>query len=438
MNFKQLSLFLLPTAFCGALVALDVPYRNGSGAAGIAGEWLGNSPLNARIAALGNASVALKGADGAYANPASLAGLREGESTLSMGTLFSGGQLNFISGAYPLTLRNSGGISVIDLRSGEAERTNDFGESQGSFRDQNLAFVFSFARKVWDPVLSSGVNLKVLKQSFADYSATGYGADAGFIIKPFSSSLTLGLAIQNILPIELKLKEEVDKVPLIVKEGLAFNFNLFERTSRIVLETGQGVGIGKWAFGWEQNFEKDFPLVMRLGANTREYTFGFGFGKQTMSLDYSAIFHELGLLHRFGVSVRFSAVGLLAEKEIKAEWKRIEEKEVALVKREREITLEEKSSNSVVFLLAKAKNLYKNNKYEPCSNILDKILPNFTDNDDVLVLMAMTRAHIFMDKEDYLSAEKQLRTAVELDPEHEEALTLHARIKELLEVYADK
>ncbi len=415
-------------------VALDIPYRDGKGGGGSPGEWVSVSPASARLAGMGNAAAGLSQAEVAYVNPAALARIQVGEATVAMGPIFSGGQLNFLSGSYPFTRRSGGGLTVMDLRSGDAERTNEFGESQGNFREQNLALFFSYARKMWDPYVDAGINFKTIRQSFADYSATGYGADIGFMVEPFTKPLTFGLVFQNIVPVSLKLNNESDKFPFIIKEGVSYNFDWLDRNSLVSVETTQGPSGAKWALGLEQDFSDQIPILMRLGANTREFSFGFAFGKKLMTLDYAAIFHELGLLHRFGITVHFSAVGLVAEKEIKAEWKRIEEKEVALGKKEREIAQAD-AAPSVVAQLEKARDLYRFKKYEACSNVLDKVLPSMTDNEEVKILIAMTHAHIFIEKEDFKSAEIELRKAVELDPEHEEALELYGRVKELLEVY---
>jgi tetratricopeptide (TPR) repeat protein len=336
-------------------------------------------------------------------------------------------------------------MTVLNLVSGDAEKTNEFGETQGSFREQNLGFLVSYARRLWGKTLDGGLNVKMVRQSFADYTATGYGADAGFLYRPFAGAFSLGLSFQNVMAPSIKLKEKADKFPLIMKAGTSYRFNLFGRTTLLTAESSQGGGSSRLGFGLEQDLLADFPLQMRVGANTQEYTLGFGLGRSLMTFDYAAVLHELEIVHRFGVTMRLRGLGWNAERELEEKWKRVKAKEVELLDKEKDLAEKESQFKrdqkreetpfSIPGWLQQAKELYAAKDYANSLKILDKILATSPKDEKVLELAAMSRAHLLMAKDDFKGAKKALEAAVELNPDNREAVSLYERVKELMEIY---
>ncbi|MBI4050969.1 MAG: hypothetical protein HY400_00530, partial [Elusimicrobia bacterium] len=248
-------------------------FRNRPQTAGLPGEWLSSFSASARDAGLGNASTALSGAAAPYANPAGMRDTQMGEVSFMIAPMFSGGQYQSFSLVHPVTLNRRLGVTFLRLGSGEAERTSVLGESQGSFNENNLAFLLSYSQEAWE-ILDLGFSVKAIRQSLAEFSATGVGADLGAQIHFFEDGLIVGAAVQNILPPKLKLKEETDQFPRFFRGGLARKGQVFGRPLLASFDLMGGGNVLRWAAGIEgQPFlSGDIPLFLRLGINHREYT----------------------------------------------------------------------------------------------------------------------------------------------------------------------
>src|SRR4029453_15491549 len=127
---------------------------------GVPGEWLSHYS-RARPAGLGNAFLAsAKEAFGMLWNPAGLHGMFQNEVHFETARLFEDTQINGLSFAMPMRKIPSFGVTVLSLRSGEFEQTNDLNESLGSFQEENLAFVLS-ASKSLNKKISLGTSVRV-------------------------------------------------------------------------------------------------------------------------------------------------------------------------------------------------------------------------------------------------------------------------------------
>jgi tetratricopeptide (TPR) repeat protein len=230
---------------------------------------------------------------------------------------------------------------------------------------------------------------------------------------------------------------------------------------------------------------KVVPLFLRMGINQKEYTLGLGIEKDPLVIDYSTSFNELEILHRFGVTIRFGNLPTFAEERIREEWERIQKREAALKRLTHELKGEkpqkrqdsadidnlrrkaqtlfdegdyEKAQRIVTLILNErpndpetvalekaiqdkqsrdtseikfdqAKDFYAAKQYQQCLKIIEKIAPSVKVN----TLKAMAHAQIYLIEEDYKQAAQQLITAVELDPDNQEAQRLYGRVKDLSE-----
>jgi len=491
---RYLFFILLIFSFYSAW-ALEFPFRNRPADAGLPGEWATSFSGSARQVGLGHTATALNGPAAAFANPASILGTSFGELNFMTAPLFSAGQFQTLSVSHRSGPRSGLGISIFQLESGHAEMTDSIGQTIGGFEEKNTMFLFSYGRR-FTSWLDSGINFKLVRQSIAGYSANGYGSDVGIQIHPPIENLTLGLAFQNIIPPRLKLKEEGEKYPLVVRSGISYKFPVLRRplllsTDFSMLRSGNGKNPVRWGTGveWEAFKTRGIPFLFRVGMNQREYTFGFGFRKGPFSLDYATSLHEIEILHRFGITVRFGSSSPQSESRLEKKWEEIREQQVELkrlkrglekerielvqvtkrrdLKSEARLMLREgnysearrliheilkknpkdtwaqytlkqvdsdENDDKLINLLEEVKNYYSKEQYKKVNQIIDNNSVQLKDNSDALIYQAMSRARIYIKEEKYDMAQEQLVLVVEMDPSHEEATRLYKKIKFVMEI----
>jgi len=488
---------LLPLLlFCGVPVwaGVNVPFRDRPANAGLAGEWLTALAASARDAGLGNASVSFPGAASAYANPAGIAGNPMGEAVFSMSQLFSAGQFQSLAVAHPLTPKQSVGVTLLHLGSGEAEKTDFLGQSQGSFDEQDFAFLLSYGAQVSER-WSGGVNLKAVSQSVAEYSATGVGLDAGVRVK-LSESFSCGAAVQNLVPPELRLNTATDRFPAVMRLGGTYGYRIFGRHFSWTGEYDVYHGLGgrriaRWGGGLEALLlpTAPLPLTLRVGFNHREYSFGWGIEKGPARFDYAASFHELAVVHHFGISLRYGVLSPLAEKKLASEWRKVHAREAELDAMKDEVQKEKvrlAREAELRTLLLEAQLLFENAKYDESKRRLRRVLDERPEDPtalnlrreierreariaaegfcrqakgfydagqyrealemakmallrdrefaDAQVLASLTQAQIYLEELNYEGAEKHLLKVVRISPENQEAQRLYERLRDVLEL----
>ncbi|HTC22386.1 MAG TPA: hypothetical protein VK859_16145, partial [bacterium] len=174
--------------------------------------------------AMGGAAVAGRNdvADGFW-NPAGLSGLR-GFQVENQYTLLSlGQQLNYLAFANGYRDMFFYGLSFFYYSAGgdiEA-RTGPTLEPDSVFGDTEMTFLASVAFRL-DPQWSIGVNVKVLAQSFNNFSAFGLGEDLGIQCR-LTRYTTLGLMIQDPLTFMSYDNSTTDFVPPAFKAGISLH-----------------------------------------------------------------------------------------------------------------------------------------------------------------------------------------------------------------------
>jgi hypothetical protein len=325
------ALALLTVLALGRAEALDVPFRSRPARAGHAGEWTAAFSGDARAAGLADACAALPGAGAAF-NPAGVLTERA-EMSFVVAPLFSGGQFQALSVAQPLSTRDSAGLAVRHLASGEAERTDFLGQPAGTFRERNVAFLLTYGRRLG--ALEAGVSMSALNQSLADQAATGVGLDLGARWRA-GRRWAFGAALQNAVRPRLRLREAADRPAPALRLGWALAFTVQDRACFWTVDSlwlGEaGARENRAASGLEAELVRGtaFPLWLRLGVNGREYAAGWGLGRGNFRIDYAAVFHELAMQHRVGVSLRYGVLSPFAERRLEERWKEVRRKEAEL------------------------------------------------------------------------------------------------------------
>ncbi|HOX24449.1 MAG TPA: PorV/PorQ family protein [Candidatus Krumholzibacteria bacterium] len=285
----------------GLLATITSPTMSAEPDQGAPGDWL-TRYAGARTVGLGGAFVAVADeAGGAVWNPAGIRWLDRNELQGNSVRLFDDTTVNGLSFALPLSGRTTAGATLLTLGSGGFERTNELNESLGEFSADDTAFLLSAAYGM-TPRLALGANLKVLHHAIEEFSATGVGADLGaqYVV---TDDLRLGAAILNVGGPTLTLREQDETVPTEVRGGLALQ--VLGDAGLLSAEVSQRDGWGSLLrAGAEVWLLSRFAL--RLGYADDNVAGGVGYRlPQGWQFDYGASDHELGVVHRFGLSVRF-------------------------------------------------------------------------------------------------------------------------------------
>jgi hypothetical protein len=207
----------------GFVTVAASPTARGAGlSGGVPGEWLSRYS-SARTIGMGGSFVS--SADeplGMLWNPAGITRMYQNEVHFETAKLFEDTAVHGFAFAVPATRLPSFGFSVVSLRSGEFERTNDLNESQGTFNEGDIAFVLSASKGVHRRV-SIGTNLKVVRQGIGEFDASGVGADIG-VLFDVTPTFRIGTSVLNVGGPNLKLRDTEESYPTEIRSGVAMKF----------------------------------------------------------------------------------------------------------------------------------------------------------------------------------------------------------------------
>jgi hypothetical protein len=178
----------------------------------------------------------------------------------------------------------------------------------GSIDVTSSVFNLGFAYKIF-PAFSLGLGMKYFQDKLASYTTSGFGFDAGLMVKTFLSGLSAGLAVQNFGG-KVKYDSEDQKIPLTFRGGLVYR--LYMPNIQFALDVVKSVDLDyRINFGIEYVFKNQFSLRFGNKFSTYEtftpsFSAGFNF-KQQYYLDYSFVnYTELGGIHRLGFAYHFN------------------------------------------------------------------------------------------------------------------------------------
>jgi len=293
--------FVAAGTVCAALTLTVLPALAVDQTAGVPGEWLSRY-AGARTVGLGGAYVAsADGPLGAMWNPAGLSTLMQNEAQFETARLFEGTSINGASFVMPARHFPSVGFTVLQLGSGDFEKTNELNESLGTFSQTDMAFVFSAAKNVTRR-FAMGANLKVVRQSVEDFNGTGVGADAG-VMFDVTPRVRLGASLLNIGGPSVALRDVDESYPLEFRGGASLRY--FSGRGLMSVEMDHRDGPGTSLHAGTEMWVMDM-LARRGGYFDSEASGGFSYQvNHDLCFDYGMSDHELGVMHRFAVSYRF-------------------------------------------------------------------------------------------------------------------------------------
>lgn len=272
--------------------------------------------VGARASGMGEAFCAV--ADDATAihfNPAGLGFLKKpafvGVHSDLYPDLDSGMSHSFLGYAQPVG-KNTFGLGLNYLNTGEHIITDDSPDGIGTFKWYDLAAIFSLAHSFSDN-FSVGANLKYIYSEVYYIKRKAYAGDLGLLYKTPVKGLNLGATIENIGSKIYYIDEpQADGLPANVKVGAAYHFSLGNKAKAILAldinrplyddfigyNTGAELGLFKLLSLRAGYFDK--------GAGLKDYTYGFGANYKGFNLDFANVpSGALGRNNRVSLGINF-------------------------------------------------------------------------------------------------------------------------------------
>jgi hypothetical protein len=189
----------------------------------------------AKVAALGGELVSLMDDDInlIFHNPSLLTPQMHNHLNLNYVNYFAGVNYGYASYAYHLEgIGNfAGGIHYVNY--GTFDRTDELGQSMGTFRASEYALNLFYSRSIIDTFLTAGINLKPLYSSLENYSSLGIALDAGITYHHPRTLTTIALVAKNLGTQFTTYAGEREKVPFELQAGITqglahapFRFNI--------------------------------------------------------------------------------------------------------------------------------------------------------------------------------------------------------------------
>ncbi len=268
---------------------------------GAAGAWL-TGYAGARTLGLGGAFVATADdALGMLWNPAGLALMDRNQLMFENSRMFEDTAYNTLGFAVPGSWLPSFGASMVSLRSGDFQRTNDVNDPLGTFHEGETAYLFGVAKGI-QRRFAVGANFKYVQQTVEDFSAGGFGLDLGAIAQ-LTPTLRVGASVINLGGPSVQLRDVAESYPSAFRGGA--QLTLFQGRGMLGAEIDQQAGSGARLHGGAEYWVQPV-LALRAGFDADRGTGGLSYriGPQ-YQIDYGVADHPLGLTHRIGLSYRF-------------------------------------------------------------------------------------------------------------------------------------
>jgi hypothetical protein len=270
--------------------------------------------VGARASAMGETFAGIAGdVNSIYWNPAGLAGMADGELSLTHALWLE--DITYSNIAYGrAALGGTVGLAFNILREGDIRKADNTGlRLADDYSPSDKMGLVSYARGFGD--LALGANFKYIYSGMEDESAHSYAVDLGALysgFRPWGRKLGLGLSAQN-LGTKAKYVSEADPLPVLVRAGgsLEISKSLLAAAD---LDYGEKVfnahagaeyirAIGAFALAVRAGYKSD--TVKDLGALSG-LTAGLGIQWADYQLDYAwNSFGDLGGTQRISLGLKF-------------------------------------------------------------------------------------------------------------------------------------
>ena len=294
----------------------------GARAAGTASAAFLRVGWGARPAAMGEAFTAVADdVDALYWNPAGLNYVMRLQQTFGHNSWIDGLNTEHAAFAIRRSTVSVIGAGIGFLNAGDIERGNKYGYTEGYYSANDLALMFSYARRL-KTKLAVGGTFKVIRERIESASAQAFAIDAGAIYE-LSPKMKMGVTLKN-LGTGLTLDKTSCPLPLGLRVGAAYQYKknlLF--SSDISLPFDDSLGL---YFGAEYIYPspvKGARLALRGGFKTVTMSYldalsalalGFGIEAGAVGVDYALTpYGDLGLVHRLSLKIKFDSLSTKGE-----------------------------------------------------------------------------------------------------------------------------
>jgi hypothetical protein len=283
------------------LAAAAAPAAAAQASAGAPGAWLMHY-AGARTLGMGGAFVAVANDPlGALWNPAGLQFMDQNQIMFENVRLFEDTSINSLGFAVPGNWLPTVGVSMVALRSGQFQRTNELNDDLGTFSEGETAYLVTLAKGL-TPRYAIGANVKVIQQKVEDFSDGGVGFDLGAIAY-VTPSLRLGASAANLGGPKIKLRDTPEKYETTWRGGAALQ--LFDGRGLMSVDLSHAAEEGAQLHAGAEYWIVP-GMALRFGLLDQRLAGGFSYRfAPQYQLDYGFADHPLGISHRVGVSYQF-------------------------------------------------------------------------------------------------------------------------------------
>jgi hypothetical protein len=280
MNLKHIKIFLV--------ILLVTAFVTNTGFSGPRNK-LGTSaapelliPVGSIGTALGGANLStITGIESMYWNPAGLSTLstKTGEVMFSHMNYFADMKLEYLAGVAKLGNIGMLALSLKSFNIGEIQETSEI-QPDGTgftFKPQYLIGNIGFARQMTDRI-RFGVNIKLISESVANVSATGYGFDFGIQYSGGNSGISFGIVLKNLGPSMTFNGSGLDRTYVVNGQNI---------TSRVILQsfdlpTNLEIGVGYAPKLGKDNALNISAAFQNSSFSSDEYKFGLEYNYKSM------------------------------------------------------------------------------------------------------------------------------------------------------------
>lgn len=268
--------------------------------------------IGARPQGMGGAFVAMvDDVNAVYWNPAGLTQMRTFEAAFMHVSPFSVGEasIDFSSFALPTNQTGAFGISWIHQR---AELEEGRGQTYKKSDMNEDTFVLSLARKL-TPDMSLGVNIKRLKIDSDVGGGGGFGYDLGLLYT--TQNLMYGITLLNTFSFGVMFRNAFtdlkdESLPTTLRMGVATK--VYNNQISLAADMEKKKEVNKAENSYQFHFGGEYALtrnvLLRLGNDDGDWTYGVGFLLYNWELDYAFYRikeYDLDYSHRISATLKF-------------------------------------------------------------------------------------------------------------------------------------
>lgn len=221
---------------------------------------------------------------------------------LGNGIVYSGlnNNLNSMFFMYPTINYGTFGMAVSNLNSIKLEQRSTPDRILGYFSDNNYVFYAAYSKNIFNTI-GAGFNIKAIRTSIAQYTATAFGADVGIAYK-FEDKINIGGCISNIIMPKMQLNAvEENYMP---SYGIGVLYKINQKNINLSLDLKKEAGETlKYRIGIEA--QPYYQFAVRAGLLNEKATAGLSLIFGHWTIDSAFTYDRLGLSMFFGINVKF-------------------------------------------------------------------------------------------------------------------------------------